>query len=433
MTSLPGPRKREGAGRGNASKALRHRNYRLFLAGEVVSDTGTWMQRVAEDWIVLELTGSTFAVGITMALQSVPLLLFGLWGGLIADRLPKRGVLLATQSLMGALSGVLALLAFTGDIRVWHVYLIAALLGVLIAVDIPTRQAFVTELVGREGVSAALGLNSAAGQLAKVTGPAVAGVLIAGVGGSWAMAFNAGTYLCVVLALLLMRKRDLRAGPRAARARKQVRAGLRYVSGQPGLVIPISMAAAVGTFGYNFPVFLSSFTKTVFGRGPEAYGLLTTLLALGSLCGALAAARRTEVRPAMLTGAALCFGILEVAASLSPSFVLFCALLTCTGLCGMLFTSGVSATLQLASDMQMRGRVVSLYVLVLNGSTAIGGPLIGWLAAASDPRVALAAGGTTSILAAVGASAWHRRIAARPTPGPTGGGTVESRLDDQSR
>ncbi|WP_424862860.1 MFS transporter [Streptomyces sp. MMS24-I29] len=413
MKGLRRPRKHERASQSNALKALGHRNYRLFLLGETVSDTGTWMQRVAQDWIVLKLTGSTFAVGVTMALQSVPMLLFGLLGGLVADRFPRRAVLLVTQSLMGVLSGALALLAWTGDIRVWHVYLIAALLGVLIATDLPARQAFVADMVGRESVSAALGLNSAAGQLAKVTGPAAAGLLIAGVGGSWAMAFNAASYFCVVLGLLLMREQELCAEPRAVRERKQVRAGLRYAFGQPDLLVPISLAAAVGTFGYNFPVFLSSFTKTVFARGPGAYGLLTTLLALGALCGALAAARRSEVRPSMLTGAALCFGALEVAGALSPSFVLFCALLTCAGLWGMLFTSGVSATLQLASDAEMRGRVMSLYILVLNGSTAIGGPLIGWWAAAWNPRAALAVCGATSILAASGAVVWRRRITAR--------------------
>ncbi len=432
MTGRAETGKRDRAGRGNALKTLSNRNYRLFFLGEIVSDTGTWMQRIAEDWIVLELTGSTFAVGVTMALQSVPMLLFGLWGGLIADRFPKRRVLLATQSLMGLLAGVLALLAFTGEIRVWHVYLIATLLGVSIAVDIPTRQAFVVELVGRERVNAALGLNSAAGQLAKVTGPAVAGLLIAGVGGPWAMAANAGSYVCVVLALLLMRERELRTEPRAVRERKQVRAGLRYVASQPGLLVPISMAAVVGTFGYNFPVFLSSFTKAVFTRGPDAYGLLTTLLAVGSLCGALAAARRTTVRPAMLTGAAFCFGTLEVAGALSPSFLLFCVILTCTGFCGMQFTSAVSATLQLTSTSEKRGRVMSLYVLVLNGSTALGGPLIGWCATAWNPRAALAIGGTASVLAAVGSSIWLRRIAARRQAESSGEATADSPLGDHS-
>ncbi len=280
--------------------ALKIRNYRLFFAGQVVSNTGTWMQRIAQDWLVLQITNSPLAVGITTALQFLPMLLFGLWGGLLVDRYPKRLLLMITQSVMAALAVILAVLTLAGTVQVWQVYLIALGLGMATVVDNPARQTFVNEMVPKNLVRNAVGLNSGNFQLARMLGPAVAGVLISAVGIGYAFALNALSFVAVLTALGLMRSKELIRMPLAPRGPGQLREGLRYVRKTPALLWPIVLVFFVGTFGYNFAIILSAYTKDIFNSGADVYGLLNTVMAAGSVAGALVAARRTTATLSVL-------------------------------------------------------------------------------------------------------------------------------------
>lgn len=375
-------------------------NYRYYFAGQVVSNTGTWMQRIAQDWLVLGLTGSAFAVGITTAMQFLPMLLFGLYGGVIADRFPKRGLLVLTQATMGLLAAVLAVLTLTGTVEVWHVYVLALLLGMVTVVDNPTRQSFVPEIVGRQRLRNAVSLNSANFQAARLVGPAVAGALIAAVGSGWAFAINACSFVAVIAGLLAMRPAELTPVPRLPRRKGQLREGLRYVSAHPQLLWPIVMVGFIGTFGYNFPTVLSGFAYHVFDVDAGKYGLLNTALAAGSLAGALLAGRRGRVRMRMLVGTAVGFGALEAVAAFAPDYWLFTALLAVVGLLGLTFNTSGNSMVQLETDPAMRGRVMSLYMMVFTGGTPIGGPIVGWLTEEFGPRFGLFACGAVSALSA---------------------------------
>ncbi|AHH17917.1 major facilitator superfamily transporter [Nocardia nova SH22a] len=387
-------------GTGGMFSSLTVPNYRYYFAGQVVSNTGTWMQRIAQDWLVLGLTGSSFAVGITTAMQFLPMLLFGLYGGVIADRFPKRGLLILTQAAMGVLAAILAVLTLTGSVEVWHVYLLALLLGMVTVVDNPTRQSFVPEIVGTERLRNAVSLNSANFQAARLIGPAVAGALIAAVGSGWAFVINACSFAAVIAGLLAMRTSQLRPVPRLVRRKGQLREGLRYVSGQPQLLWPIVMVGFIGTFGYNFPTVLSGFAYHVFDVDAGKYGLLNTALAAGSLAGALLASRRGRVRLQMLVATAIGFGLLEAVTAFAPDYWLFAALLTVVGLLGLTFNTSGNSMVQLATDPAMRGRVMSLYMMVFTGGTPIGGPIVGWITEQFGPRIGLFACGTVSAASA---------------------------------
>ncbi|XUM04654.1 MFS transporter [Streptomyces venezuelae ATCC 10712] len=386
---------------GETFSSLRIRNYRLFFTGAIVSNTGTWMARITQDWLVLSLTGSAAAVGITTALQFLPMLLFGLYGGVIADRYPKRRLLLVSQAALGLCGLALAVLTLSGSIQVWHVYLIAFLLGMVTVVDNPARQAFVSEMVGPGQLRNAVSLNSANFQSARLVGPAVAGVLIAGVGSGWAFLLNGLSFLAPLVSLLLMRTNELHKVERAPRGKGQLREGLRYVAGRPDLLWPIVLVGFVGTFGFNFPIWLTAFSDDVFHVGAGAYGFLNTLIAAGSLVGALAAARRGSTRLRMVVVAAAVFGALEVAAALSPTFWLFAVLLVPVGTIGLTVNIAANSAVQMATDPVMRGRVMSLYMMVFAGGTPIGAPLLGWVTDTYGARVGFAAGGLISLIAAV--------------------------------
>ncbi|WP_225845419.1 MFS transporter [Streptomyces sp. HPF1205] len=388
--------------RAGTFSSLRFRNYRLFATGAVVSNTGTWMSRIAQDWLVLSLTGSSFAVGITTALQFLPMLLFGLYGGVIADRYPKRQILLCTQSALGVLGLGLAGLTLSGVVQVWHVYAVAFLLGVVTVVDNPTRQTFVVEMVGPASVRNAVSLNSANFQAARLVGPAIAGVLITAVGSGWAFLLNGLSFLAPLTGLLLMRTSELHRIERAPRSKGQLREGLRYVAARPELIWPIVLVGFIGTFGFNFPIWLSAFVNKVFHSGAGTYGLLNTLMAAGSLLGALLAARRSRTRLRVLVGGALLFGLLEATASLVPAFWMFAALLVPIGIFGLTFNTTANATVQLASDPAMRGRVMSLYMMVFVGGTPIGGPIMGWVTDTYGARIGFLSGGLIAAAAAVG-------------------------------
>ncbi|MFD4571801.1 MFS transporter [Streptomyces sp. NPDC058417] len=405
--SAPAPTTRDatagppGAARGSSMfSSLKVRNYRLFFAGQVVSNIGTWMQRIAQDWLVLSLTGSATAVGVTTALQFLPMLLFGLYGGVLVDRLPKRRALLFTQSAMGLTGVALALLTLSGHVQVWHVYVAAFAVGLATVIDNPARQSFVSEMVGPDQLQNAVSLNSANFQSARLVGPAVAGLMITGVGTGWAFLANGLSFVAPLTGLLLMRSRDLHAVTRAPRGKGQLREGLRYVAGRPELIWPIVLVGFIGTFGFNFPVYLSAFADDVFHAGAGAYSLFNTLMAVGSLAGALLAARRGTSRMRVLIAGAVAFGLVELVAAVAPSLWLFALLMAPIGMFGMTVNVTANTTIQMATDPAMRGRVMALYMMVFLGGSPIGAPIAGWITDAYGVRAGLAAGGAVSALAA---------------------------------
>jgi MFS family permease len=386
---------------GGMFSSLRVRNYRLFAGGAVISNIGTWMSRIAQDWLVLSLTGSSFAVGITTALQFLPMLLFGLYGGVIADRYPKRRILLVTQTSMGLLGLALAVLTLGGWVHVWQVYAIAFLLGVVTVVDNPTRQAFVVEMVGPKDVRNAVSLNSANFQSARLIGPAVAGAMITAVGSGWAFLFNGLSFLAPITGLLLMRASELQPVDRPPRSRGQLREGLGYVRAHPELIWPIVLTGFIGTFAFNFPIWLTAFAHQVFNGGAGAYGLFNTLMAAGSVVGALLAARRATTPLRFLIGAALGFGLLEIAAAFAPTYAVFLVLLPLIGVFSLTFNTTANSSVQLGTDPVMRGRVMSLFMMVFVGGTPIGGPIFGWLTDAFGPRLSFMLGGLIAAVAAI--------------------------------
>jgi len=336
---------------------------------------------------------------------------FGLWGGLLADRYPKRRLLLITQSVMGLLAVLLAGLTLAGVVQVWQVYLIALGLGLATVVDNPTRQTFVNEMVPTNLVRNAVGLNSGNFQLGRMLGPAVAGVLIAAVGTGWAFAVNAASFAAVLAALLLMRPAELQHLPHAERAPGQLREGLRYVRRNPILLWPIVLVFFIGTFGYNFAIILSAYTQSVFQSGADLYGLLNTAMAAGSVTGALFAARRTSANLPVLFLAAGSFGLGLIVLGLTPWLWLFLVLLVVVGFVSVTFNTLGNATVQLSSEPELRGRVMSLYMLVFMGGTPIGAPIVGAITQQWGAPVALIVSGLICLLAAGGAAALAARSA----------------------
>jgi MFS family permease len=394
--------------------ALTEYNYRLYFSGLVVSNTGTWMQRIAQDWLVLKLTDSPFAVGITTALQFLPVLLFGPLGGVLIDRFPKRAILVVTQAIMGLFATVLGALVLTGAVSVWQVYLIAFALGMVTVVDNPTRQVFVSEMVSPQLVRNAISLNTAAFQLARLVGPAVAGVLIAVAGSGSAFLINAGSYAATIAALVAMRGNLLHALPPAPRERGQLREGLRYIRARPHILWIIVMVFFIGTFGYNFSVFLSAYAKNTTHGGADVYGLLNTTLAVGSLAGAFLAARRSSVRVRFLFVTAAAFSTLMILLGIVPWLPAFMVVLVVLGAASTTFSTTANASVQLASDPHMRGRVMSLYMTVFMGGTPLGGPVSGWITdRLGAPAAMMICGGicliATIACAALAAAQTHTR------------------------
>ncbi|WP_229924261.1 MFS transporter [Streptomyces sulfonofaciens] len=389
------------AGRGGMFSSLSIRNYRLFASGAVISNTGTWMSRITQDWLVLSLTGSSAAVGITTAMQFLPMLLFGLYGGLIADRFAKRKLLFCTQSAMSLSGLLLAGLTLGGVVQVWHVYLAAFWTGLVTVVDNPTRQTFVSEMVGPDRVRNAVSLNSANFQSARLVGPAVASALTAAVGPGWAFLANGLSFLAPLTGLLLMRQSELHQIVPTPRRKGQLREGLNYVTGHPELIWPIVLIGFVGTFAFNFPIWLSAYANDIFHGGVGMYGLFNILMAAGSLIGALLAARRRSTRQRMLIAAGLTLGVLEAVASWAPSYWMFVVLVVPIGIVGMTTNVTANSSVQMATDPEMRGRVMSLFMMVFTGGTPLGGPLFGWLADSFGVRVSFCVGGLVCAAAAV--------------------------------
>jgi MFS family permease len=369
----------------------------------VISNTGTWMQRVAQDWLVLDLThNSGTALGITTGLQFLPLLLFSLWGGVIADRYSKRRVLMATQTSMGVLALILGVLALTHSVAIWQVYALAFAGGMVTVVDNPTRQAFATEMVGRSGLANAIALNSAVFNLARIAGPAVAGLVIAVLGTPAAFLVNAASYAAVLVSLKLMRVSELNVADRLPRAKGQLLEAMRYVKERPALWMTMVLIFFVATFGMNFQVTNALMSREVFHTGAGLFGLASAVFAVGALGGALLAARRARPTMALLLVTAFAFSVLEVIGGFMPGYWSYLIVLVPTGLALLTFTTAANSAIQLGTTAAMRGRVMGLYMLVFLGGAPIGSPLVGWAAEVFGPRVSLLAGGVISGVATAG-------------------------------
>jgi MFS family permease len=383
-------------------RALSTRNYRLFFTGQLISLVGTWMQIIGQGWLVLRLTGSGLAVGVVTALQFGPMLLAGVWGGLMADRLRKRRILLVTQSIFVLQSVALGTLVAGGWVRVWMVYALAFGYGCVQVLDVPARQAFVSEMVASDDVMNAVGLNSAIFNGARMIGPAIAGVLIAKFSIAFCFFANSGSFLAVLVALALMRESELFVHhDRPTRGRGQIRAGLRYVASEPQLLLVIVLMAVVSTLGLNFQIVLPVLARFTFHGNAATYGTMSSVMAAGSLVGAMYAATRLRPRQRLLVGSTIVFGAMELAAAFAPSLTAAYLLLPLVGLAGFLFISTANSTLQVVSSPEMRGRVLSLFSLVLLGSTPIGGPIVGWISQKYSPRFGLGIGGISSLVAGV--------------------------------
>jgi MFS family permease len=388
-------------------------NYRRYFAGQLISLSGTWMQTVAAVWLILTLTGSGVAVGLTTALQFLPMLVLGAWGGLLADRFPKRRLLIVTQLVMAIPAVFLLAVTATGVVTPWMVYLAVFAMGSVNAIDNPTRQSFVFEMVGPARVVNAVSLNSVIVQAARIFGPALAGILIAAFGVVPCFALNALTFAAMVFALRGMDESGLHAGPVAERSPGAIRAGLRYVLRTPELLVPLALMALVGTLGFNFQVVLPLLAKFSFEGGARAYAALVSAMAVGSIAGALVNGAHGRTGPRLIAGGALAFGILAVLSAAMPTLALEIPMLALLGAAAVTFAATINSTLQLAVSADMRGRVMALYSVVFLGSTPIGAPLTGWLAQTYDPRAALLLAGIGGLTAAWAAHASYSRLRER--------------------
>lgn len=379
--------------------ALAVPNFRVYVSGSFISNIGTWMQRVAQDWLVLELSGgSGVAIGITTALQFLPMLLMSAYGGLVADRFDKRVILKITQAWLAVCAAALGILAITGVATVPIVFVIAFGFGIGTAFDNPARQSFVSEVVGRDRLPNAIGLNSATFHAARIVGPAVAGLVIAWAGSGWAILSNAITYLAFIAALVIIDPAQLEPNRPASRGKRQIREGLAYVIGRSDILLVLMIIFFVGTFGMNFQLTSALMAQQEFGKGPEQYGILGTFMAIGSLAGALLAARRTVApRGRFIVIMAMVFGAVEIVAGLMPSYATYAAVLPIMGLAALLTMTASNASVQMGVAPHLRGRVMALYAMVLMGGTPIGAPLIGWVGQAFGPRWTLIGGGALTI------------------------------------
>jgi len=386
-----------------AFRSLNGFNYRVWAAGALVSNVGTWMHRTALDWCVLtQLThNNPTAVGAIMALQFGPQLLLLPLTGLAADYLDRRKLLMATQAAMGVLALGLAILTICGLVQLWHAFLFALLLGCVAAFDSPARHAFVLELVGDADLSNAVALNSASFNTARMVGPAVAGVLVALTGSGWVFLVSAVSFAALLCSLSLLRAGELHLQDRALRARGNLADGFRYVWKRPDLKAVLVMLFLIGTFGLNFPIFIATMSVGVFHAGAGQYGLLTSTMALGSVAGALLAARRAKPHVVLLLAAAATFGFGCVLAAIMPNYWLFGLALTVIGVSAQNFTIATNSFVQLSTEPVMRGRVIAILLAVFLGGTPIGAPIVGWIADSFGPRWALGFGATSGFAAAI--------------------------------
>lgn len=385
-----------------AFRSLKLRNFRLYFLGQSVSAPGTWMQLVAEGWLVLQLTGSGVALGVVGSLQFGPLLIGGAWGGVLADRLDKRKVVLVTQAIKAGLAGLLGLLVVTGLINIWMVYAVALAGGIVEVLDNTARRSFVMELAGRDHVANAVSLTGALWTVSRITGPALGGLIISVAGVGPCFLINSVSYAGVLIALYRIRPSELFNSERVARGPGQVREGVAYVLREPTLRLPLILMAVAGTLAYNFRVVIPLFATDVFERGPGVFGLLFSTMSLGSLAGALYTASRHKVHERFTAAAAMVMGLMIVLTAVAPTLVLVMVGLVAIGASSASFSATTQATLQLRSDPRFRGRVMALYSVVFLGTTPLGSPLVGWMAERLGVRVAFALCGAVTGLAAAG-------------------------------
>ncbi|WP_084252828.1 MFS transporter [Devriesea agamarum] len=397
----------QGAGRTFASFSIF--NYRVFFIGAFISNMGTWMARIGQDWLVLtKLTDhSASALGYVTALQFIPIAILAPFAGAMADRLPKRRLLIATQLLLALNAGILWVLIVTGTVQLWHVYLLALMQGVISAVDNPTRQSFVPEMVPLRLVPNAVGLNSASFNGARLLGPGLAGLIIAAWGIAPDIGINALSFIAVIGSLLLMRPGDLTPAP-ARRGPGAIREGIAYVRHRPDIVVILFMVFMLGTFGLNFQITNALMATAVFGKGAGEYGLLGSIMAIGTLAAALIAARRTQPRLRLLLGALTGFTIGIIILGFAPTYTIYAIVLVPVGLCALTVMTCANASVQLACDPQVRGRVMALYMAIFLGGTPIGAPVIGWVGEYLGPRWTLFAGGIATGLTVVIVLLWLR-------------------------
>ena len=384
-------------------RSLRTFNYRVWASGAIVSNIGTWMQRTAQDWLVLtELTHhNATSVGIVMSLQFGPQMLLLPLTGYAADHFDRRKLLFATQAAMGTLALGLGILTVTGLVQLWQVYVFAGLLGCVTAFDSPARQTFVSDLVGEADLSNAVALNSTSFNAARMIGPAVAGLLIASVGTGWVFLINALSFVAVLFSLRTLRLSELNLKPRATRTRGSFVEGFKYVWTRPDLKAALLMLFLIGTFGLNFPIFISTMSVTAFHAGASQYGVLSSTMAIGSVTGALLAARRAKPRMAILLGAAAIFGVSCTVAALMPNYVLFGLALVVVGAATQTFNTSTNSLVQISTDPAMRGRVIAILLAISLGCTPLGAPVVGWVADRFGPRWALGVGAASGFAAAI--------------------------------
>jgi MFS family permease len=415
-------------------------NYRIWFAGALISNVGTWMQRTAQDWYVLtELTDNdAAAVGFTMALQFGPALVIGPFAGVIADRMPGRRLLAITQVAQALLALALGLIIVLGIAELWMVYLLALGLGIATAVDAPARQTFVGELVGTSDLPNAVALNSASFNTARLIGPAVAGLLTVAVGAGWVILINVVTYGAMMVALGLLRGNELHPMSKAGRGRGQLRAGIQYVARRTDLLVVFTMVFLVGTFGFNFSIFTATMASVEFGRGAGEFGLLSSILAVGSVAGALLSARRERPRLRVIVLAAFGFSASMVVAALMPTFELFAIALIPVGFTALTMITAANAYVQTTTRASIRGRVMALYLTIFMGGTPVGAPVLGIVANELGARWAIGVGAVAALLAAIVAVLWMRstrdlRIRRHPADDPWWRLRVRYDGDDFSR